>query len=340
MQLVAQQIRVDVPSFDDIAVLVALGCQAVAVVRHDEFLLAHQLPVVLIRRAGKHVEVIRGTHAVRRGARGVVSHIRRATHAALTRGVEPGQARFFNLVDGLVYQQFGAGQTRRSQNRLAEVEQHVAVALAVIARGLVEQEQILDLGHKVVATRLWHCLGAVAFDAVAAVAHQMVPQHFQARLWQREWRGQFEVGDAVAAFDQLGRGRIVLGGGIYLVRVRGRASSRVNVEFPAVAKAREHGQLTRAELLTVLFCLRRSDAEQRLVGGIRVAIAQGRIVSIGITGQATVPGRDSAGGITGLFGADRGQVLAETRGLGCIDLSLSQRAAQQQSAEQAGAQQS
>ncbi|MNN98526.1 hypothetical protein D3C81_2179360 [compost metagenome] len=49
MQFVARQVRIDVPRLDDVAVLVALGGEAIVVVRHVHLLLAHQFPVVAVR---------------------------------------------------------------------------------------------------------------------------------------------------------------------------------------------------------------------------------------------------------------------------------------------------
>ncbi len=120
-----------------------------------------------------------------------------------------------------MHEQLGAGQACRGQDRLAEVEEDIAVLLAMVARGLVEQEQVLDLGHEIVAAGMGHRLGVVALDAITAVAHQVVPQHFETRLGNRKRCGQLEVGDAVTVLDQLGRGRVRLDRVVDLLRVRG-----------------------------------------------------------------------------------------------------------------------
>ncbi|MNN40955.1 hypothetical protein D3C81_1550470 [compost metagenome] len=110
---------------DDVGVFQLRIIQLVAVVGDVHLLLAHQLPGVTIRGAVEHVVVVRGGQAVGGGGRAVVGHLGRAAHAALAGVVEPGQARFLDLVDGLVHQQHVTGQARRGGHVLDEEEQHV-----------------------------------------------------------------------------------------------------------------------------------------------------------------------------------------------------------------------
>ncbi|MNH30213.1 hypothetical protein D3C79_904960 [compost metagenome] len=64
MQFVAGQVLVDVPGFDDVGVFQARRPQFVVVVGDVDLLLAHQLPVVAVRRAVHQVGVVGGAQAI------------------------------------------------------------------------------------------------------------------------------------------------------------------------------------------------------------------------------------------------------------------------------------
>ncbi|MNN53235.1 hypothetical protein D3C81_1679780 [compost metagenome] len=104
VQLVTGQVLVDMASLEDVRVLQLGGCQAVAVVRDVDFLLADQFPVVAIRCPVEHVVVVRGAQAVGGDTRAVVGDLRCAAYAALAGVVHPGLARLLDLVEWLAYQ--------------------------------------------------------------------------------------------------------------------------------------------------------------------------------------------------------------------------------------------
>ncbi|MNP36605.1 hypothetical protein D3C76_1300070 [compost metagenome] len=128
MQLIAGQVLVDVPGLDHIGVLEVRRVELVAVVGDVHFLLADQLPVIAIRRSGKHVEVVRGAQPVGRGAHAVIGHLRCPAHTALTGVVDPGLAGFLDLVEGFVNQQHVARQARRRGDFLLEIVEDVFIA--------------------------------------------------------------------------------------------------------------------------------------------------------------------------------------------------------------------
>ncbi|MCY1420432.1 hypothetical protein D9M71_360530 [compost metagenome] len=110
---------------------------------------------------------------------------------------------------------------------------------------------------------------------------------------------------------------------------------RVHLHFPAVRVALEQCQLAWAEFVAVLLGIGGRDGEQRFVGGKGVLVATRRIQRIA-PGEATIPGRDGAGGITRPLRTERGEVLAETRGLGGVHLGLQQRGSQHRDSQKAG----
>ncbi|MNX64736.1 hypothetical protein D3C86_957680 [compost metagenome] len=126
VQLVASQVLIDMAGFENVGVLERRRRQAVVVVGDVHLLLADQLPVVTVGRAIEQVAIVRGTHTVRRGSRTVISDLRGAADPALPRVVDPGQAWFLHLVDGLVHQHHAAGQASWRRYLLLVIEQDVA----------------------------------------------------------------------------------------------------------------------------------------------------------------------------------------------------------------------
>src|SRR3546814_862075 len=112
-QLVASQVLVDMAGLDDVGILELRRIDLVAVGGDVQFFLAHQFPVVAIRRTVVHVQVVRGTQAVGGSTRAVIGDLWRTTHTALTGIVDPRRTRFLHLVEGFVHQQYTTGQTRR-----------------------------------------------------------------------------------------------------------------------------------------------------------------------------------------------------------------------------------
>ncbi len=316
VQLVAGQVLVDVAGLDDFAVLDLRIVELVAVVGNVDFLLAFQLPVVAVRRTVVHVEVVRGAQAVGGGAGTVVGHLRSPPHAALAGVVEPRQARLLDLVEGLVDQQHVTGQARGRGDPLLEVEQHVARLVRVVVLQVgTEGEGILEVDQLVGAVDLRSGLGHQAPDAAAAIAGDVVPDHLQAVLRDRERVGGIEVLQAVAAFHQLGGGGVALGRLLHRRRDGGAAVGLVYRDLVGIRVALEHGQLAGSQLVLVLVDVLRGDGEQRLLAGIGVGEEATAVDAAGVGRQAAVPGGDAAVGVAFLLRADGGQAAAELGGL-------------------------
>src|SRR3990167_8100726 len=282
VQLITGQVLVDMASLDDLVILQLRRVQTVAVVRNVDFLLAVQLPLVTVRCTVVHVEVVGSTQTVSSGTRTVIGHLRRATYATLAGVVQPRQTRLLHLVEGFVHQQHVTSQTRRGGYPLLEVEQHIAWLAGIgILERTAEGELILEVNHAVGTIGLRSRLGDQTLDAAAAIAGDMVPDRFQAVLGNRERNGLFEVFQTVTALDHLGVGGVAHGRLQHKVRHAGRTMSREHRHLVAFRITLEQRQLTRGQLVLVLFRVGRSDGEQRLLAGERVRQEASRIGSAG-----------------------------------------------------------
>ncbi|MCY1434749.1 hypothetical protein D9M71_508180 [compost metagenome] len=97
-QLVTGQVLVDVPGLEDVGVLELRIVELVAVGGDEQLFLAFQLPVVTVRRAVVHVQVVRSSQAVSSGTRTIIGNLRCLAYAALASVVHPRLARFLYLV--------------------------------------------------------------------------------------------------------------------------------------------------------------------------------------------------------------------------------------------------
>jgi hypothetical protein len=141
---------------------------------------------------------------------------------------------------------------------------------------------------------------------------------FQAAFRNRERHGGIEVFQTVATGDQVGGGGVLLDRGEYAVRHGGTAMGRVDRHLEGLRVALEHRVLARGKLVLVLVDVLRGDGEQRLFTAERVRQEALAVDRAGVFRQR-FPGRDRAVGVTGHFGAHRGQALAELVGLGSGD---------------------
>ncbi|MNZ75848.1 hypothetical protein D3C78_943360 [compost metagenome] len=299
---------------DDVGVLQLRRHQLVVVVRDVQLFLADQLPVIAVRSAVVHVGVVGNAHAVRGGARAVVGDLRGAAHAALAGVVGPGQARFLDLVDGLVDQGHVTGQAGRGDNRLGGVEEEVGALVRRHIRHLIREGGAhfhFDNGEGAVG--LWSGLGNDLPVVGAFVASLVVPHHFDAGLRNREGvvMGLVEVLQAVAVVDRLGGHGTFLRCVVDLLRGRRATAGRINRNLVGVRIALEQRQLTGGQLVLVLIDIGLGDGEQRLVAGERIAEEAVGVHRCGAWLEAAGPGRDAAVGVTGLLAAQRGQAGAE-----------------------------
>src|SRR3989344_2706999 len=305
VQLVTGQILIDVASLDDLVVLQLRRVQTVAVVRNVDFLFTVELPLVTVRCTVVHVEVVGRTQAISSGTWTVIRHLRCTTHAALTGVVQPCQTWLFHLVEGLVYQQHVTCQTRRSRYALFEVEQYVAwLAVISILQCATEGELILEIHQAVGTIRLRSRLGDQTLHAAATVAGDVVPDGFQAILWNRERVSLVEVLQTVTALNHLGVDGVVLRSSQNSIWHGCRTMSWEHRHFETFRITLEHRQLTWGQLVFVLINVLRSDGEQRLLTWERIRQEACGIRSTRAGWQAASPGRDRTIRITSHFCTD------------------------------------
>src|SRR5690606_36209795 len=234
MQLVASQVLIHVARLDDVAVLDVAGADLVAVVGNVQLFLAHEGPVVTIRGATEHVEVGGGAHAVGRGARAIVGHLRCAAYATLTGVIYPRLARLLNLIERVMHQQHVAGQAGWRGYAWLEEQQDVLGAFGIEVRhetgigGL-----ILEMHQVVAAIGLRSSLDDISAAVLAPVASDVVPDYFQPVLGNREGvvTAVGEIGQAVATGHQFGFLRAGLGRLVHLVRQGRGAMGRENPDL-------------------------------------------------------------------------------------------------------------
>ncbi|MCY1418396.1 hypothetical protein D9M71_339550 [compost metagenome] len=310
VQFVAGQVLVDMTGLDHVRVLQLRRPQLVVVVGNVDFLLADQLPVVAVWRAVVHVVVVCHAHAVGGGTRAIVGDLRGAAYAALAGVIGPRQARFLDLVDGLVGQDHVAGQTRRTNHRLGDVQEEVRALLRRnVGHRLRITDLLLDLDDGEIAVGHRSGLGDDLPDVGAAVAGLVVPHHFHAVLRNREGEGTrlLEVLQAVAVVDQLDIQRAGLRRIVDRLRCRRGAAGLVHRNPVGFRIALEHRLLAGGQLVLVLVDVVPGDDEQRLVVGERIAEEAFGVHRYVARLQAAGPGRNAAVGVAGLLGPQRGQ---------------------------------
>ena len=183
VQLVTGQVGVDVQRGEDVGVAHLIAMQLVGVVGHDHLLAPDQGPVVAVRRAVEHIQLVVGAQAVGGGARIVVGDIGRPSHAALAGVVEPGLARLLYLVEGIHHQQQATGQAGRGQHLLLEQGDAVVEFLSGHTRRVVEEQHVLDELDQGIFAATGRCgLGDGATYLLAAPVQQVIPDHLQPGL--------------------------------------------------------------------------------------------------------------------------------------------------------------
>ncbi len=210
-----------------------------------------------------------------------------------------------------MHQQHGTGQARRCGHFLLEVEQDVARVVRVVILHLVAEDELVGEVHRVErAVLLWRGLGYQAADTAPPVAGDVVPDHLQAAFGDRERHSRAEVVQAVATFHQGGFGGVFLDGREHISR-DGRAAMGFEYrDLEGVRVALEHGQLAWRKLVFVLLGVLRGDGEQRLLAAIWIG-QEALAVDTACALRQRLPRADRAIGVTGLFGAHRGQGTAQ-----------------------------
>ncbi|MNQ29201.1 hypothetical protein D3C85_425110 [compost metagenome] len=333
VRLVADQVLVEVVGLDDLRVLQRAVGQLVGVVRHQHFPLAHQLPVVLVRRAAEQVDHVVGAQAVGGADRRVVGDLRGAQHAALPGVVDPGQAALAGLVDGLVDQGLATGDALRR----ADLAQVVVEAVRLrVTHGRGHHHLHLPAHGREVAVGLHHHFRGVVLVAAGAVAHQVVVEGFEGRPGDRERHAALLVVQQAIAVAGQAHAHGFLGDLRILRLGQGRgAVARVDVELVARV-LRQHRLLARRQLVGVLRQVGGRDGVGRLLAGEGIEVALAGVEAGRRAGQAAGPGRNAATGVAGLLRAGGGQVLAQAGHLAGIQGGQGVAAGQSEKAAQQG----
>jgi hypothetical protein len=150
MQLVARVLGIDMACAQHIGSRRLAARDPVRVVGDVEILPGDELPVVAIRRAVVHLEVVVGSEAVCGGAGIVVADCRRRVDATRLRVVAPRASPLRRVIDRLIHEQHPPGEARRPRDRLQHVTEPVVVAvlrqLAEIA--VVEVEFVVEVDRR------------------------------------------------------------------------------------------------------------------------------------------------------------------------------------------------
>ena len=211
VQFIARVVLIDVARLEQLIIAQGRIIQPVAVIGNVHFLLPFQLPVVAVRCAIEHIQVIRGALAVRGCTRPVIGHLRRPAHPALTRVVDPGPARLLHLVNGLVHQQYVTGQAGRRADRLLEVEQDVGIlARLVVLKRCLPGQLLIEVDRRIIAILLGHGLMDVPVYRTATIAGDVVPDHLKTVFRNRERHRRIEVLETITALNESGIGGVLL----------------------------------------------------------------------------------------------------------------------------------
>src|SRR5690554_3120582 len=117
-------------------------------------------------------------------------------------------------------QQHVTSQTCWSSNSLLEVEQHVGIfARLVILQVGSPAQLILKLYNGVSTVCCRCCLPNITLNGATTVTGDVVPDHFQPVLGNREWCRALVVSHAVTILDQFRFGRVFNGLVHYVFRV-------------------------------------------------------------------------------------------------------------------------
>ncbi|MNF80595.1 hypothetical protein D3C84_628420 [compost metagenome] len=161
-------------------------------------------------------------------------------------------------------QQHVAGQTGRACHALDEVEQDVVgLALVQVRQFSRVGDFVFQFNHAEGAVSLRLHPGCPAFEVAAAIAGQVIPQHFDTALGHRERvvTAIGKTGQAIAAINTFGFQGTGLDHRVDVCRHRRGAVSRVDRHFVGVGIAREHGQLACRQLVLVLIDVGGGDGE-------------------------------------------------------------------------------
>ena len=191
-------------------------------------------------------------------------------------------------------QQHVARQARRRGHLLLEEGEDVGrLALVEVGHVLRECHRLLEADRREAAVGLRGGLDDGALEVAAAVAGDVVPEHFDTVLRDREGvvAALLEIRQAVAVVDRLHVQRALLDRLVDLGRQGHRAMGLVHRDPVGFRVALEHRQLAVGELVLVLLDVLRGDGEQRLLVGKGIGKEALAIDLAGAGREAAGPGR-------------------------------------------------
>ncbi|MNC59878.1 hypothetical protein D3C75_1097170 [compost metagenome] len=131
-----------------------------------------------------------------------------------------------------MHQCYFTSLTCRRKSRLQRVHQNVAVTLAVVGDILIEQNNVRQFFHNIVAVDLWLCAGEVALNTHTPVAHQMIPEHLQPRMRDRKRYDILGIGNTIAVLHKSGVECIEFDRFVHTLWIGSRTTRRIHQQFP------------------------------------------------------------------------------------------------------------
>ncbi|MNJ41941.1 hypothetical protein D3C77_368870 [compost metagenome] len=232
----------------------------------------------------------------------------------MTGVVDPGQARLDGLVERLVGEYGRTGQARWRGDLLLDHVEDATLALRRKISDLRRVHLLLFEADRGIGAILLRGDLDVATPVVAAhIAGDMVPQHFNAILRNRERviAAFLKVAHAIPAIDGLYIQRAVAGCLHHRGRYGCRAMGGIDRHAISGRVTFEQGHLALGELVPILIGVAGGDDEQGLFSSKGVGQESVRRDVAGIFGQPPGPGGNTAIGVTFFLRAQRCQGRAE-----------------------------
>ena len=313
------------PGGEHARVLEVISVQACCVVGDIQLFFTDNVPVVALGRAVEDAHFVDGDRTAGAREGHVETVTRRLPHTPRTRVVAPALARF-----GLVVPVLGTGidftLVALWQQGFVKVERRIAHRVANLAR-LQPRRHVARVHAAPVDIAILEHIGVVRSVFLGPGTHgkqRGIFQQFNTVLRYRECYPASAGNHAFAVVDQFGDRGIFQGGLAHRVRKTKVTVRRVNRHAECLRIEFEQGLLPLGQVPVVLTEVLRGDHKQRLFVGVRVYGMLARALELHPRCRAqplAAKSRDGACGVTRLFGADTGQVLAQPgdlvgRGLG------------------------
>src|SRR5690606_14745957 len=318
-QLVTQELGVGMVDGQQVRVADVLAVHLVGVGRNDDLLLAHQGPVVAIRRTVEQAVLIDGHQAVTAAQRLVVAIAWGQAYPPRPGVIGPGGTRRGAVVIGLMVHREVAALTQWQQYLGGAVGRDAVIGMRTQARIRIHgrrQAATMGTAPTNAATGSYRCDIANLILGPGAERQLMVPEHFHGALRNREGNVA-QAGVTEAIIDDLGIFRVPPGALARHLGVGKFAPTFIDVDLVGVGITLEHRLLAFSQLVGMLGHVGGSDDQDRLVIGKGVdrmgAAVRRRIPAGHLAHMGALELGDAAIGVGGTFSADTGQVLAQAR---------------------------